>query len=158
MVDSVNVTQAGVISNPTGGIDKTSALAIKDDKNGVKQMPLEDSKKEITEAVPKLERTPSSDTVNFSVNEKMTEKNKNSKKGVSTGKKCVVGVASALIPGLGQVINNQWGKAAGFFSGQIAVGALAKCRAISLPVAVLTAIGDSIWSIVDAVKNTKADE
>ena len=35
----------------------------------------------------------------------------------TTGKKIGVGVASYCIPGLGQAINGQWGKAAGFFAG-----------------------------------------
>lgn len=35
----------------------------------------------------------------------------------TTGKKIGVGVASFYAPGLGQAINGQWGKAAGFFAG-----------------------------------------
>jgi len=35
----------------------------------------------------------------------------------TTGKKIGVGVASYFVPGLGQAINGQWGKAAGFFAG-----------------------------------------
>ena len=35
----------------------------------------------------------------------------------TTGKKIGVGAASYFIPGLGQAINGQWGKATGFFAG-----------------------------------------
>ncbi len=35
----------------------------------------------------------------------------------TTGKKIGVGAASYFVPGLGQAINGQWGKAAGFFAG-----------------------------------------
>lgn len=39
------------------------------------------------------------------------------KEEASTGKKWGVGLGSFFIPGLGQAINGQWGKAAGFFVG-----------------------------------------
>ena len=43
----------------------------------------------------------------------------------STGKKWGVGVASYFVPGLGQAINGQWGKAAGFFGTSVLGGVLA---------------------------------
>ncbi len=79
-----------------------------------------------------------------------------------TGKKWGVGIASYFIPGLGQAINGQWGKAAGFFGGSVlsggyvGLGIIAKER---VPIAMggLAALGITIWSIVDAVKNAKSE-
>ena len=89
----------------------------------------------------------------------------------STGKKVGVGVAS-IIPGLGQAINGQWGKAAGFFFGCMALDLLTGATAMLIPmmsgrravktgtagavVAYLAYCGARIWSIVDAVKNAKS--
>lgn len=39
----------------------------------------------------------------------------------STGKKVGVGIASGFIPGLGQMINGQWGKGLGFIAGNIGI-------------------------------------
>ena len=50
----------------------------------------------------------------------------------STAKKFGIGFASASIPGLGQAINGQWGKAAGFFFGELFGPTL-----IALPAALL---------------------
>ena len=105
----------------------------------------------------------------------------------STGKKWGVGIASYFVPGLGQAINGQWGKAAGFFGGSILSGVLAYTGAMKplidmaksdilesvkngkqLPksskggvplmvIGVLGTIGTTIWSIVDAVKNAKSE-
>ena len=75
----------------------------------------------------------------------------------STGKKWGVGIASTCVTGLGQGINGQWGKAAGFFFGAIAASALGfvlgggKAKGIGLSYLMGGAVG--IWSIVDAVKN-----
>ncbi len=68
----------------------------------------------------------------------------------STGKKWGVGIASAFIGGLGQAINGQWGKAAGFFAGTLATGFLTK---VNKPLGFISGLGVEIWSIVDAVKN-----
>ena len=79
----------------------------------------------------------------------------------STGKKWGVGIASFCLAGLGQAINGEWGKAAGFFVGSLGLGALAGYATIKKPVATifagLGALGLRIWSIVDAVKNAKTE-
>ena len=92
----------------------------------------------------------------------------------STGKKWGVGLASAFIPGLGQAINGDWGKAVLYFLGAsvAAVGAqvmgifsvmdgvmdgnISKTKAgIGLALG-LSCLGIGIASIVDAVKNAKS--
>ena len=133
---------------------KDGVVTLAGDKNGIRQMPLEDFKKEFMATVPKLERTPSVDTVNFSSNEKTVEENKNPKKEASIGKKLGVGIASGFMAGLGQAINGEWGKATGFFLGSMALSALA-CTVS--PFIAIPALGISAWSIVDAVNNAKAD-
>ena len=101
----------------------------------------------------------------------------------STGKKWGVGIASYFVPGLGQAINGQWGKAAGFFGGNVLSCLLATIPLMNIAkadmygiikngkpmpgtsksgvplmaIGVLGAIGTSIWSIVDAVKNAKTE-
>ena len=72
----------------------------------------------------------------------------------STGKKWGVGIASAFINGLGQAINGDWGKAAGFFFGGIAGGYLGKAVAGKAGMWAV-GFGVGIWSIVDAVKSAK---
>ncbi len=80
------------------------------------------------------------------------------------------GVASFLIPGLGQGINNEWGRAAGQFFGSyglILAGSLCASGiaasadgynptlgVVSIA-CILGALGLDIWSIVDAVKIAK---
>ena len=79
----------------------------------------------------------------------------------STGKKWGVGIASAAVCGLGQAINGEWGKAAGFFFGTIAASALGfilgggKAKGLALSYLMGGAVG--IWSIVDAVKNASSE-
>ncbi len=73
----------------------------------------------------------------------------------STGKKWGVGIASGFITGLGQAINGQWGKAAGFFFGTMAAGAVAG-KLLGKLGAGLVGIAGCAWSIVDAVKNAKS--
>lgn len=68
----------------------------------------------------------------------------------SGGKKWGVGLGSFFLPGLGQAINGQWGKAAGFFGGSIAATVVANKN---LLLGGLAGLGVSIWSIVDAVKS-----
>ncbi len=79
----------------------------------------------------------------------------------STGKKWGVGAASFFVPGLGQAVNGQWGKGAGFFFGNIAASALGLVLGGVKPkgVALSTLFGGavSIWSIVDAVKNASTE-
>lgn len=83
----------------------------------------------------------------------------------STGKKWGVGVASFFVSGLGQAINGDWGKAAGFFFGEIAckllVGisaSMGKKGAVGAGLGILGALGLDVWSIVDAVKSAKNEE
>ena len=92
-----------------------------------------------------LERAPETDT--FTTSNKTIEEPK-----ASTAKKWGVGIASFLLPGLGQAINGEWGKAVGTFAG------CAGCAIIGglFPPAALVGLGVGIWSIVDAVKNAKA--
>ena len=73
----------------------------------------------------------------------------------STGKKWGVGIASALISGLGQAINGDWGKAAGFFFGTIIAGKLGKVVA-GEPGKMVGAAAVGIWSVIDAVKSAKS--
>ena len=103
----------------------------------------------------------------------------------STGKKWGVGIASYFVPGLGQAINGQWGKAAGFFGTSVLGGVLASAglakSAISkaemlknltkvpakpnvskgglgiMAIGLACSLGASIWSIVDAVKNARTE-
>ena len=91
----------------------------------------------------------------------------------STGKKVGVGIASTFIPGLGQAINGQWGKAAGFFGGSIALDLLSGATAMLIPMAsgkkaaktgaigalaaYVALMGVRIWSVVDAVKGAKSN-
>ena len=84
-----------------------------------------------------------------------TASTQNVKKAASTGKKWGVGIASFFLTGLGQAINGQWGKAAGFFFGAVAIGALVGPVAPAL--AIMIGAGMSILSIVDAVKNAKSN-
>ena len=130
-----------------------------------------------------LEISPVSyNTVNF-------KKNKNSysnqvqvyktyKTEATAAKKWGVGIASWIIPGSGQAINNEWDKALGFFglsviapfiisllSGGIGIfsGLTGKSKAataagvIGIAASWLAAIGGRIWACVDSVKNAKSE-
>lgn len=124
------------------------------DKNGTRQMPLEDFKKEFLMTAPKLERTPQTDSIDFKGNE-VAPQNDNAKKEASTGKKWGVGIASGFIPGLGQAINGEWGKAAGFFFGGIGAQFLTAKLTKNNICGLIAGSCMSILSIVDAVKNVK---
>ena len=94
----------------------------------------------------------------------------------STGKKVGVGVASYFMPGLGQAINGQWGKALGFFAASIGTAIVSGVATVipmllkpnaarnaikstlSAVIGVAALIGIDIWSIVDAVKNAKTNK
>ena len=52
---------------------KDGVVTLVSDKNSIRQMPLDDFKKEFLATVPKLERTPNTDTVSFSVNSRCDE-------------------------------------------------------------------------------------
>ena len=92
----------------------------------------------------------------------------------STGKKWGVGIASAAVCGLGQAINGEWGKAAGFFvAGNFippVIAAVAggivglkggKIGSLGGPMAMLGLLASivvpRVWSIVDAVKNASTE-
>ena len=71
---------------------------------------------------------------------------------VSARKKIGAGIASAIVPGLGQAVNGQWGKALGFFIG---VG-LSDTVGFVLggPVGMVAAhVAMDVWNIVDAYRN-----
>ena len=83
-------------------------------------------------------------------------------KSASPGRKVGVGIASALFPGLGQMINGQWGKGAAFMGSNLlmvvmlltnAKGGVKRELIISTANFVLNLI-----SIVDAVRNVKQKE
>ena len=97
------------------------------------------------------EKTPTVDTVNLNTAQ-VTPQEVKPQNQATTGKKWGVGIASGIIPGLGQAINGQWGKAAAFFFGNLALNLTIKNpMAKMLPGLVLT-----IGAIVDAVKNAKS--
>lgn len=92
----------------------------------------------------------------------------------STGKKWGVGIASAAVCGLGQAVNGEWGKAAGFFiAGNFippVIAAVAggivglkggKIGSLGGPMAMLGILASfavpRVWSIVDAVKNANTE-
>ena len=77
-------------------------------------------------------------------------KNFNVKKEAPAEKKLLSGLCSFFIPGLGQAINGQWGKAVGFLLGSIIVAPL------SLSTLGLLGLPYQIWSAYDAAKNAKA--
>ena len=78
--------------------------------------------------------------------------NGDKKPKVSTGKKVAVGLASLLCPGLGQAVNGQWGKAAGFFFGGSIAG-FAAGFALGPIVGSAVCLAVTVCSICDAVKN-----
>lgn len=100
------------------------------------------------------------------------------KNEASTGKKVGAGLASACVPGLGQAVNGQWGKAAGFFLGSMLIPSILalpimmsdgknngellnpknyKISSTKMLLPILAAAGIAIWSIVDAVKNASTE-
>ena len=82
------------------------------------------------------------------------------KEEASTGKKWGVGIGSFIIPGLGQAINGQWGKAAGMFDGFGVVNYFAKKSAKDLKInfpALIAGWALAIFSSYDAVKNSGSE-
>ena len=96
----------------------------------------------------------------------------------TTDKKWGVGIASWVLPGLGQAINGEWGKGFAFFglagilpyffaalTGlSLSMGGISKNNKVSktaviagLSGVLLSAIGGRIWSCVDAVRNAKSE-
>lgn len=100
-----------------------------------------------------LERTPLQDTVSFTSRKNVEPNNENIVKEKKSGflKKAAVATASAVLPGLGQAINGQWGKAAFY-----ALGAplLATAAFLLNPIAGI-AVGSclEIANIVSAYRN-----
>ncbi len=103
-------------------------------------------------AVTQLEKTPTADTLELNNAQNVSQEVEALKNQATTGKKWGVGIASGLIPGLGQAINGQWGKAAGFLAGALAASFVPK----NLVVKGIAGLAVGIWSIVDAVKNAKS--
>ena len=108
--------------------------------------------------------------VSFKANEKAQKSDEFVVKKVpaTTGKKWGVGIASYFCPGLGQGINGQWGKAAGFFAGTLTLGGImgvsiaktamtGKAKLGGIVAAGLAATALNIWSVVDAVKNARSE-
>ncbi len=94
------------------------------DVNGTRQMPLEQFKQELPEMLPKLERTPEKDEVTFQgkKDKKATVPDEyfaEYKVKAGKGKKAGVAIASVLFPGLGQVINGDWGRGFGHFFAEL---------------------------------------
>ena len=94
----------------------------------------------------------------------------------TSDKKWGVGIASWVLPGLGQAINDEWGKGFAFFGLSAIlppiIGALSGfgvmtsgwnknnakvSAALGLTGIMLTALGGRIWSCVDAVRNAKSE-
>lgn len=97
------------------------------------------------------------------------------KNEASTGKKVGVGLASTCVPGLGQAVNGQWGKATAFFFGSMLAQCITtlpiimsgdkndgkllnpKINSTKMLLPIIVAMGIGIWSIVDAVKNASTE-
>lgn len=72
------------------------------------------------------------------------------KEGASTAKKVGVGIASFLLPGLGQFINGEPKKGFAYLGGSIGCAILA---GFTGPIGAVAALAVGVSSIVDAVKN-----
>ena len=143
--------------------NKDSVVKQNNDKNAE----LEEFKKGLKETAPELEKTPSADTVSFLDDKKEVKENQKTEeddeKKASTLKKCLVGLASLLIPGSGQAINGQWGKAAGFFSACAVptIYFVKKIMNFENPNLLLCRIPiwvSRIWSVIDAFRNAKSKD
>ena len=162
MTNSIAPFKAVTFTAPNGekitATKNNGVVTLVSDKGSIRQIPLEDFMKELPTMNLKLERTPASDTVTFKGNEKNIEKNQEpkeeSKKEASTAKKFGVGLASFLLPGLGQAINGEWGKGLGFLGGCLLYPIV--MTPICFPLALAGTIGIGLFATVDAVKNAKA--
>ena len=65
--------------------------------------------------------------------------------------KALVATTGAFIPGLGQALNGQWGKAAFFLVGAPAITLAALC--VSVPLAVAVGTAAEIGMYIDAYRN-----
>ena len=90
-----------------------------------------------------------------------------------TSSPAVAGLLSALLPGLGQFYNRQWGKGAGFFLGLVVLAGILLSSADPvklqqaadsgatpenlgmLLVLALLILAVAVWSIVDAIRAAK---
>ncbi len=158
--ETINAAANGQTTAPIGDI------------NGATQADVKEFKQELSKSAPELERSPQKDSITLNGAEKTKEADKvensevnkdenkvkpeKEKKSNGIGKKIVAGVASAFLPGVGQAINGQWGKAAGFLIGAIAAPLLVGFITSSTILLVAVKLGINIASIVDAVKNTDA--
>ena len=76
----------------------------------------------------------------------------------TTEKKWLVGIASAIIPGLGQFINADGAKGLAFLSSSIIASVVAVWGGMRAKAgSYIAGLGLCIWSIVDAVKNAKSE-
>lgn len=107
---------------------KDGVVTLDGDVNGVRQMPLEQFLKELPEVLPQLERTPDKDEVAFQGKKNKKDKDlapeeyfKEYKVKAGSAKKAGVAIASAIIPGLGQAINDDWGRGFAHFFGDLAL-------------------------------------
>ena len=83
-------------------------------------------------------------------------------KKASNAKKWGVGIASGMISGLGQLINGEVGKGAGYFGASVGTFIIARVGMVQkIPaLAVLGGLGNlavGVSSIVDAVKHAKSE-
>ena len=81
----------------------------------------------------------------------------------TSSKKWGVGIASFLMPGLGQFINGDVGKGFGFLSGVFGVVGLTflAFRAKSIGaycLSIASNLGLKVWSTIDALKNVKSEQ
>lgn len=105
-------------------------------------------------------RTSNQNTVSFGNQEDKVEiSGKQPLKEASTSKKWGVGIASACITGLGQLINGEVGKGFAFFGGSIVAGTttyfISKANKTLGHICAVCSLAIPIASIVDAVKNAK---
>lgn len=160
---------------------KDGIVTVVGDKNGTRQLELEDfMKNELLNNVQNinLENSPEKDEVSFKG--KARREAKYGKTDIDKGdyierhivaegtksRKAAVGIASALIPGLGQFINGDGGKGFGFLAATLltpllALPALAArkpaVKILCASLAALSQIGTRIWAPIDAVKNAKTE-
>ena len=147
---------------------KDGVVTLVGDKNGVRQVPLEQFKEELPNIVQSLERAPEKDEVTFQGKKDTqtlpSEYFQEYKVKAGKGKKAGVAIASFCIPGLGQAINGDWGRGVAHFLGsgalELAFGfsyaAALAGKKLGVLGAVVTAAGfvtNRIVAAVNAAKN-----
>lgn len=107
---------------------KDGVVTLVGDVNGVRQVPLEQFIKDLPNVGQSLERVPEKDEVVFQGKKDKqtlpTEYFQEYKVKAGKGKKVGVAIASAVVPGLGQVLNGDWGRGIAHWLGGIALSAL----------------------------------